>query len=207
MTVNKERLMSFVDETSPKYLIVLYMVLLLALGLFAASVVLLPQEMRAAALAQTLQTEKQKVAIVETFVLAHPDTDQYLTELQKALTRAETALPSAVDSSIFLSQLEKDARAAGVKLTAVKPSAVADRVGYREMPVEVSVEGTFFATLSFLKKMEDGERFSLPAAFLIQQKKDLLATKLNLQIFSYGITPRPAVTAPGSPAGKSPAAR
>ena len=171
-----------------------------------SSILLYPQEVRQNEMLAQLQQAKQKVTVVETFVLTHPNTEQYLTELQMAIARAERALPPSPDISIFLAQLEKEAKAAGVKMTGVKPAVVIDRAGYRELPVEVSIEGNYFATLTFLKRLEDGERFSVPTAFLVQQKQNNLATRLNLQIFSYGLTPRPAATPQGAPPAKAPGA-
>ena len=124
--------------------------------------------------------------------LAYPDADKRLFELQQSLARVETALPGSLDVSVFMSQLQRDAAATGVRLTNIKPSVLVDRAGYREMPIEVSFEGNYHTMLAFLKKLEDGERFSLPTGFLIQRKQDKLTTRLNLQIFCYGVTPRPA---------------
>ena len=207
MAMDKKRWMALVKDVSPTYLIILYGVLVLALGLVLSSVVLVPQEARIAEKSRQLQQEQQKVAVIENFILAHPDMDKHLAELMQAMHKADVALPGSMDVSAFLAQLEKDARAAGVKLTQVKPSTITDRAGYREMPIEVMVEGTYFSTLSFMKKMEDGARFSVPAAFLTQQKQNVLTTRLNLQIFCYGITPRPASApaAKGPPAGQPPA--
>ena len=202
--MNKERLLALTKEVSPRYLVVLYLVLVVALGLVISSFLLYPQEVRQSEIAAQLQQARQKVTVVETFVLTHPNTEQYLTELQMAITRADRALPPSPDISNFLSQLEKEAKVAGVKLTGVKPAVVTDRAGYRELPVEISIEGNYFATLTFLKRLEDGERFSVPAAFLIQQKQNILATRLNLQIFSYGVTPRTAANPPGTPPPGSP---
>lgn len=207
--MKNERLLTLVKDVSPKYLVALYLVLVLAVGLVVSSLLLYPQEQRLEAMKRKLQQENQKVAVVENFVLTHPNMEQYLSELQQAMNRAEAALPGNIEISAFLSQLEKDARAAGVKLMNVKPAVVAERQGYRELPVELGVEGGYFATMSFLKKLEDGSRFSAPTAFMIQQKKDLLSAKLNLQIFSYGNSPKPPVGAAAQkpPAGGAPAAR
>ncbi|MHC1758856.1 MAG: type 4a pilus biogenesis protein PilO [Negativicutes bacterium] len=194
--MDKERLLSLVREISPKYLIALYLVVVLAVGVAVSSVVFAPQEKRLAELTLQLQQEKQKVAVVENFILTNPDMEKHQNELQQALQRAEIALPDSMDVSVFLSQIERNARDAGIKLTSVKPGATTERAGYRELPVEVSVEGTFLATMSFLKKLEDGARFSIPSAFLMQQKQNLLATRLNLQIFCYGNTPKSVTTAP-----------
>jgi type IV pilus assembly protein PilO len=205
--MGKERFAVLVKGIAPRYLVALYLVLVLALGVLGSSLLLYPQEARINAIASQVQAERQKVVVVENFVLAHPDADKRLLDLQQSLVKVEKALPGSLDVSVFMSQLERDAIATGVRLVQIRPSALADRAGYREMPIEVSVEGTYYATLAFLKKLEDGERFSLPTAFLIQRKQDKLLTRLNLQIFCYGVTPRPtAVTpSPGQPAAIPPA--
>jgi len=190
--MGKERLMALIKGIAPRYLVALYLVLVLALGMVVSSLLLFPQEVRINALASQLQAERQKVATVENFILAHPDADKRLLELQQSLARVETALPGSLDVSVFMSQLQRDAAATGVRLTNIKPSVLVDRAGYREMPIEVSFEGNYHTTLAFLKKLEDGERFSLPTGFLIQRKQDKLTTRLTMQIFCYGVTPRPA---------------
>jgi len=190
--VNQQKLLSLIREVSPQYLVILYLALILALGIGVSSLVLVPQETRISERQRLLQQEMQRVATVENFVLTNPDMDKHLTDLQQALLRAEKSLPGSMDTAGFLAELEKEARAAGVRLTGVKPGAIVDRAGFREMPVEISVEGNYFATLAFLKKLEDAARFNVPASFLIQQKQNVLATRLNLQIFCYGVSVRPA---------------
>ena len=190
--MNRQKLLSLIREVSPQYLVILYLALILALGVGVSTLVLYPQETRISERQRQLQQEMQKVAAVENFVLTNPDMDKHLADLQQALLRAEKSLPGSMDTANFLAEIEKEARVAGVRLTGVKPGALVDRAGYREMPVEISVEGNYFATLSFLKKLEDTARFNVPASFLIQQKQNALATRLNLQIFCYGVSVRPA---------------
>lgn len=201
--MSKEGLLTVGKGISPRYLIALYLVSVIAVGIIVSSILLYPQEQRYNELARQLQQERQKVAVVENFVLAHPNVEQYLTDLQQSMNRAEKALPGTMEISAFLSQLEKDARTSGVKLSNVKPSAVANREGYREMPVELTVEGPFFATMSFVKRVEDGDRFTVPTGFMIQQKPNLLTTRLNLQIFSFGGAP----PQPGAPGAQKPPAK
>jgi type IV pilus assembly protein PilO len=196
-----------VKDVAPSYLVALYMVILLALGMLVSSLLLYPQELRIGELTRQLQAEQQKVAVVENFILAHPDAEKRLFELQQSLVRVEKALPGSLDVSLFMAQLQRDAAASGVKLINIKPSALVDRAGYREMPIEVSIEGNYHATLAFLKKLEDGERFNLPTGFLVQRKQDKLTTRLNMQIFCYGVTPRPAAGAAKPAAVPVPAAR
>ena len=196
----KEKLLTLIKGVAPRYLLVLYIVLVLALGMGLSSAVLYPQEVRIRDLENKLRGEQQKVAAVENFILTHPNTEQYLTEMQQSQARTELLLPGVLDVSKFIAQVEKNARDSGVKLLNVKPAASVDRAGYREMPVELSVEGSFFGIMAFMKKMEDGERFSLPTAFLIQPKTNSLVARLNLQIFAYGNPPRSAPVPAPTPA-------
>ena len=197
--MNRQKLLSLIREVSPQYLVILYLALILALGVGVSTLVLYPQETRISERQRQLQQEMQKVAAVENFVLTNPDMDKHLADLQQALLRAEKSLPGSMDTANFLAEIEKEARVAGVRLTGVKPGAIVDRAGYREMPVEITVEGNYFATLSFLKKLEDAARFNVPASFLIQQKQNELATRLNLQIFCYGVSVRSTAAASTTP--------
>ena len=200
----KERLLTLFKGIAPQYLVTLYLVLVFAVGILLSSIILFPQEMRIHELERQMQAEQQKVTAVENFILAHPNTEQHLTDLQRLQVKTELLLPGQLDVSIYISQLEKAARTSGVKLLNVKPAAVIDRAGYREMPVELSVEGTFYAVMSFIKKMEDGERFAMPTAFLIQPKLNILMARLNLQIFAYGNPPRSAPVQAQAPAAQPP---
>ena len=205
--MDREKLRELIKGVAPSYLVALYLVLVLALGMLVSSLLLYPQELRIAELNRQLQAEQQKTTVVENFILANPDADKRLFELQQQLAKVEKALPGSLDVSLFMAQLQRDAAASGVKLTNIKPAAMVDRAGYREMPIEVSVEGNYYATLAFLKKLEDGERFNLPTGFLVQRKQDKLTTRLNMQIFCYGVTPRPAAGAATPAPVPVPAAR
>ncbi len=205
--MGKQKLIELLKGVAPSYLVALYLVLVLALGMLISSLLLYPQEQRIGELTRQLQVEQQKLTVVENFILANPDADKRLFELQQSLARVEKALPGSLDVSLFMAQLQRDAAATGVKLTNVKPSALVDRAGYREMPIEVAIEGNYHATLAFLKKLEDGERFNLPTGFLVQRKQDKLTTRLNMQIFCYGVTPRPAAGTATPAAVPVPAAR
>lgn len=190
--MSREQLKTMLKDISPSYLVALYLVLLLALGLFVSTLVLYPQEQKIAEQKRLLQQEEQRLALVENYILAHPDAEKRLNELQQSLLRVEKALPGSLDVSVFMNQLQTAATEANVRILSVRPAAMVDRSGFREIPVEISFEGSFFQTMAFLKKLEDGERFSLPNTVLLQKKQDKLTTRLNVLIFAYGITPRPA---------------
>lgn len=196
--MDRKNALALLRSVSIKYWLILYGVLLLAAGMLLSSLVLFPQEARILDLERQLSAERQKVAVVENFILAHPDPELYLQEMQRTQAKNELMLPENLDVSKFIAQLEKDTRTSKVRLLSVKPSAAAEKVGYREMPVEVVVEGSFYSVMSFLKLLEDGDRFCSPAAFMISPKQNVLSAKLNLLIFAYGNSPKPAVPPAGS---------
>lgn len=200
--MDRQKILALLRGVSIKYWLILYGVLLLAVAMLLSSLVLYPQEARVRDLERQLQAERQKVAVVESFTLAHPEIEQYLQEMQRSQTRNEQLLPGNLDVSKYIAQLEKDARDSAVRLVSVKPSAAVEKAGYREIPMEVMAEGSFYSIMTFLKRLEDGERFCAPTAFLLQPKGAVLSAKLNLQIFAYGNTPKqaaaPAAAAPGA---------
>ena len=61
MRMDKERLLSLAQEISPKYLVALYLVVVLAVGVAVSSVLFAPQEKRLADLSLQLQQEKQQL--------------------------------------------------------------------------------------------------------------------------------------------------
>lgn len=194
-------------KVAPRYLIALYAVLLLALGIGLYSLFLIPQDLKYAELERQWDMERRKVETVESFLLAHPNLDLYLAELDATLARTDQMLPMNVDLSKFISQLEKDARETGVRLSNVKPSAQIPKQGYRELPIEISFEGKFFPMMAFLKRIEDGNRFASATGISVQQQKELLLTKLNLAIFTFGVPAAAPVATPGSAPVAAPAAR
>ena len=198
--MDRKKVLALLRGVSLKYWLILYGVMLLAVGMMLASLVLFPQESRIRDLERELASERQKVAVVESFMLAHTDPEQYLREMQQSQAKNELLLPGNLDVSKFIGQLEKDTHASHVRLVSVKPAAAIEKAGYREMPVEIMVEGSFYSLMSFLKRLEDGDRFCSPTAFLIQPKQNLLSAKLNLQIFAYGNSAKPAAkAAPAAP--------
>ena len=70
--------------------------------------------------------------------------------------------------------------------------------------MELSIEGSFYAVMSFMKKLEDGDRFTLPANFLIQTKQTGLVARLNLLIFTFGNPVRTAPAPSPAPAPQPP---
>jgi type IV pilus assembly protein PilO len=162
----------------------------------------LPQIARHNELRAQLQSQQQQVRTVEAFALAHPEADKYLSELERRQTMLNKMLPGSPDIGEFVLQVEQAAKETGVLVSQLKPSVPVNKEGYREIPVEILLKGNFFQTAAFLKKLEDGQRFSLVKTLSMQARQSILDCKINITVYAFGISPPP--NAPAQPTqGKS----
>ena len=187
-----EKLQPILDKVSPRYWLALYLTILFAVGAVVLSIILYPQELRATELSVQLEQENMRLKVVENFVLAHPNGEQYLAEIDQAQAKVDSMLPKNTDLGRFMLQIEKDARETGVQLVNVKPAPIVARSTYREMPFEIWVRGRYFQVMAFLKKLEDGDRFTVPTGVAMQSKQNSIDAKVNVTVFSFGVPPVPA---------------
>ena len=93
-------------------------------------------------------------------------------------------LPETTGIGEYLGQLETAAKQSGVILTQVKPGQPVDKGGYMETQLEVLVRGSFFQTLNFFKKLDEGQRFSAIGTASLHSKQGMLDSKLVVSIYS-----------------------
>lgn len=185
-----------------KYVVVLYSLALCAAVWIFFLLLYLPQIARHNELRAQLQSQQQQVRTVEAFALAHPEADKYLSELERRQTMLNKMLPGSPDIGEFVLQVEQAAKETGVLVSQLKPSVPVNKEGYREIPVEILLKGNFFQTAAFLKKLEDGQRFSLVKTLSMQARQSILDCKINITVYAFGISPPP--NAPAQPTqGKS----
>lgn len=174
-----------------KYMVVLYSLALCSAVWIFFLLLYLPQTARSNELRAQLLAQQQQVKTVETFALAHPEADKYLSELDKRQAMLDKMLPAAPDIGDFVLQVERAAKETGVQVSQMKPSVPVNKEGYREIPVEILVKGNFFQTAAFLKKLEDGQRFSLVQTLSLQSRQSILDCKINATVYAFGISPPP----------------
>lgn len=136
-------------------------------------------------------TERQKVKVIEDFVLAHPNPELHVVELDNKLMQVGRMLPDNPDMSHFLVQIEQLAQENGVQLGSLKPTKTANKEGYREFEVEFTVKGSFAQVMNFLHKTENGIRFINITNITMQVNKEGLTSKLSAKIYSYGVPAAP----------------
>lgn len=158
-----------------------------------------------------VNAEKQKVMAVENFAATKPNLDQYLADLDSKIMQLNNLLPNEPEMSDFLKQAEQHANETGVILTQVHTGQMANKNGYREMPVEISVQGSYLQTVNYLKKLEDGSRFitvrniqmnaqngtepnkqaaTLSPSMQLGPQQTVITSKLSTVIFGFGVPPQ-----------------
>jgi type IV pilus assembly protein PilO len=173
---------------------------------------IVPQNEKITQAMTQMDTEKQKVLTVENFAASRPNLDQYLNDLDIKMAQINSMLPNNPEMSDFLKQAEQYARETGLALIQVHTGQIANKNGYREIPVEISVQGSYLQTVNFVKKLEDGTRFvvvrniqmnsqnnagpkkqtvsNLPATLQLGTQQTIITSKLSTAIFGYGVPPQ-----------------
>ncbi len=160
--------------------------LLLACWLYYAWLVQ-GQNEQITALTARLETENQKLAVIQGFAYSHPDPAVYLAELERKSLQAEAMLPNQPELGGLLAQVEQAAKACGLQLVEIKPAPAVTKAGYRELPVEIGIKGTFAQTAAMLKKLEDIPRFNSLTQVSMNSRQGTIESKLVLTVYSYGV--------------------
>lgn len=170
-----------------------YKILLFIAGIIAIIVVfyysiLVPQRMHIRQLTDALQAERRQVRKIEAFAGAHADIGLYQQETDAKLATVTRLLPDQPEISEFMLAVEQAAKAGGLELQQIKPEQFENKAGYRELPLEVTVQGTYFQTLDFLKRLEGLERFNSIVHMTVKSQSGNLTSKFRIMIYCYGTT-------------------
>lgn len=147
------------------------------------------------------KSEAQQLKIVEDFVLAHPNPEQHLADLDNKLMQIGNRLPDNPEISTLLLQIEQLSRECGVQLSHLKPTKIVnkDKEGYREFEVEFLISGSFTQNMNFLTKTENGLRFISLNNIAMKLDKKGIESKVIAKIYSFGVPPAPQSTNANAP--------
>jgi len=184
------------DKLPVKHKVTVFVVSVALVTYLLYDVVLSPQWARMDELAMQQNTELQKVKVVESFVLTHPNPEQYLVELDNKMIQIEKAFPENPDMSSFLVEIQQLAQDGGVQLGYLKAGKIDNKTGYQQLDVELAVVGDYLHIMDFLNRLENGSRFINVTNIAMQVGKDGLTSKLSAKIYSHNV---PAAATPANP--------
>ena len=140
MSIRKQRL-------TPKTLAVLVGaagVVVLALGLF---MLVLPQRHKAADLTQQISQTQTQIFVARAAAKKKPEERVPVSNLFKLAK----AMPDQTDMTGIILQLQKTADESGVELASIQPGSPAAGVGYTTQPINLTIDGKYFAVTNFLE--------------------------------------------------------
>lgn len=175
------------EKLEEKHIIALTGIGLLVVIYLFYTFIFVPQTAGIEQLTIQRQQEQQKVRQVEAFEAAHPNTEEYLKELDNKKLTADTMLPDDADMKSFLVQAEAASMGGKLPLLRVKYGAIVNQKGFREIPVDMAVSGDYFQTLNFIKNMEQSPRFNSIKKIVMKLNKGMIDTEITSSIFIYGI--------------------
>jgi Tfp pilus assembly protein PilO len=142
LSIGKQRL-------TPKTLAVLVGVagvVVLALGLF---MLVLPQRHKAAGLTDQISQTQTQIFVARSAATKTPEERVPVTNLFKLAK----AMPDQTDMTGIILQLQKTADESGVELASIQPGSPAAGVGYTTQPLNLTIDGKFFAVTKFLETL------------------------------------------------------
>jgi len=146
----------------------------------------IPQQDEIIELKNLKQSNENKIQLVEKFVVIHPDISEYDHEIQLNLDNVNKKIPNMHDISNFLMQVKQISQSSNVEVLHVKPKNLVNKDEYSSLLVDIEIKGNYFQTIKFLKNLEAIERFNSVNKMLIQSSNEVLNTKLEINIYSYG---------------------
>lgn len=184
--------MQIIKTLPLRYKVCIFSLALMVFAWIFAAAALFPAQQRIAELENVLRMEQGWVKVVQDFGMKHPEPAKYLKLLDDKLASLDRLLPPEARVSEFLSQSEAAAKSSGVQLLSLKPGAVVNKKGFRDWTMELTVRGSYFQTMNFIKKLEEGPRFSTVTNITMQSKPGQLESRLSVSIYSFGGVASPA---------------
>jgi type IV pilus assembly protein PilO len=118
-----------------------------------------------------------------------PDPEGYQQQLHEQEALVKSLLPDSeaiTDLLVVLNALGKEQR---VKIVGVRQNAYTDRKTYYEIPLEITVSGTYPDLLYFINKMEGLRRFNSISKIGAQADENFVTMQLSAVVYVYGTMP------------------
>ena len=177
------------DHSSVIYKISLFFIGIVLSSYLFYHFILLPKWLYINELTKQYHDYYQKVYIIEKFVQTHPNPEPYLVELDHKITQIDQLIPNTIDISSFFLQIEGLAQESGIQIDSFKPGKIENKEGYREITIEILLDGDFLQLMGFLNKIENLPRFTSITDIAMQFNNKKLISKVTAKIFSHGVSP------------------
>lgn len=151
-----------------------------------------PKAAATAALEDKLQQQRTALQIAEREVRDMPDPEGFHRQLQEEEARMKSLLPDNDAITNLLVALNALGKEQNVKIVSIKQNAFTDRKTYYEIPLDMTVTGTYPDLLRFIKKMENLRRFNTITKIGAQPGENLLTMQLAVVVYAYGPMPQNA---------------
>lgn len=136
--------------------IVALVILLIAAGVYLFALEPLAKANKADAL--TLRSKQAEVAVLTPYkaklaeLTAQTEVMKVQMEAQRKIVPEEKEIPT------FITLVENESAAAGVEIRRYTPKDISAKEYYVEVPVEIDVDGPFYAVLNFYERLQSLER-------------------------------------------------
>jgi len=121
-----------------------------------------------------------------------PDPDMYYRQLQAEEVRVKTLLPDNDAITDLLVTLNALGKSQNVRIGSIKQGVFVDHKTYYEIPLEVTVTGTYPDLIKFINKMENLPRFNSITKIAVRGEEYLLTMQLAVGVYVYGPMPQNA---------------
>lgn len=135
-------------------------------------------------LEERCRIEKQQLQEASAYVRSHPDPEKPLQEIRNQLKLFNQLLPAQPETAAFAAYLEQAAIAGGVRLVSLRPATTTVKQGLQATPVELVLQGKYFSSLTFLRKLEETTRQINVSSFDVKNREDTLEMHLTVLIYS-----------------------
>lgn len=173
-----------------KFIVICCGALIFIIGFY--SVICKPKAVNTVALQGRLQQQRTVLQNAQREIQERPDPAGYYGQLQEEETRVKALLPDSdaiTDLLVTLNALGKEQH---VQIASIKQGTFTNRKTYYEIPLDMTVSGTYSDLLRFINKMESLRRFNSITKIGVTGEGSRLTMQLAAVVYVYGPMPQNA---------------
>lgn len=119
-----------------------------------------------------------------------PDPAGYYLGLQAEEGRVKALLPDSDAITDLLRTLNTLGKEQNIRITGIKKGTSVDHKSYYEIPLEITVSGSYPNLLAFIRRMENLPRFNSVTKIGVHAEENVLTMQLAVTVYAYGPMPQ-----------------